>query len=41
MSLLAAVGIVMSLFLRDRVLDELRAGQHSEAGRELQAEPAD
>jgi EmrB/QacA subfamily drug resistance transporter len=41
MSLLAAVGIVMSLFLRDRVLEDLRAGQHSEAGRELQAEPAD
>lgn len=41
MSILAAVGIAMSFFLHDRVLEELRASQQSETSRDLQAEPAD
>jgi EmrB/QacA subfamily drug resistance transporter len=41
MSILAAVGIAMSFFLHDRVLDELRDSEKSETSRDLQAEPAD
>lgn len=41
MSLLAIVGIGMSLFLRDRVLDELHAGKSVAPAAELQVEPAD
>jgi EmrB/QacA subfamily drug resistance transporter len=41
MSLLAIVGIGMSLFLRDRVLDDLHAGKQVAPAHDLQVEPAD
>ena len=41
MSILAAVGIGLSLFLHDRVLDDLRTGLKSKPSSELRAEPAD
>jgi EmrB/QacA subfamily drug resistance transporter len=40
MSLLAIVGVGLSLFLHDRALDELQAGKQP-AARDLQIEPAD
>ena len=41
MSILAAVGIAMSFFLHDKVLDELRAKTRAESGTDLRAEVAD
>ncbi len=41
MSILAAVGIAMSFFLHDKVLDDLRAGRNVTPRPELVAEPAD
>lgn len=41
MSVLAVVGITMSLFLHDKALDDLREGKPAERQGELVAEPAD